>query len=185
MLRTWTPVLPTLPARHPVTLPTHMANAIPNSSSGFTLLELMIASTIIIAVTGGILVNYNSFTDRQRLKQSALNLKNNLRLAQSKAIAGQKPPGVACTTLVGFRLTFQASRYTTQASCQPQGLVGNIDTVDLPSGVTFSPVPGSFTFQILTRGLSTNSDASLTLTSGAQNLQLLVERGGSIKSIGF
>lgn len=162
-----------------------MAYVARKSNYGFTLLELMVASGVMLVITGGLLANYNNFTDRQRLKQTALNLKNNLRLAQTKATSGLKPAGVACTTLVGYNLTFQASQYTVQARCQPQGLVGPTSDVTLPTGITFSPVPVSFIFQILTLGISTNSDITLNLTSGAQTLQLLVERGGSIKSIGF
>ena len=58
---------------------------------GFTLVELIVAICIAMIVTGLILVNYNTYNDKQRVKQAAYTLKNDLRYIETKASSGEKP----------------------------------------------------------------------------------------------
>ena len=76
---------------------------------GFTLIELMVTISIIgILFTIG-MAGYTRFNRSQTLVQAALELRNDLRLTQDKALVGEKPSGW-CTgedeNMEGYRLVF-------------------------------------------------------------------------------
>jgi len=60
------------------------------SRVGFSLIELLVVISIITLLFGFGMATYNDFNRRQMVSQSAKAIKNNLRLAQSKAMAGEK-----------------------------------------------------------------------------------------------
>lgn len=149
---------------------------------GFTLIELLIAMSISMLVGGLLLANYTRYNKNQQLKQAALTLKNNLRLAQNKASAGQKPTGI-CSELIGYQITFtDNTTYQTQALCT-EGATGESVTVTLPTGITFLVVPSPITFGVLARGVS--SDVTFTLTNGSKNYVIMLSRSGDINDNGF
>ncbi len=150
---------------------------------GFTLIELVITVGISMLLIGGIVVNYNSFNDTQALKQVGLTLKNNLRLAQVKSTSVIKPES-GCTQLVGYRVTFAASSYATQAQCT-EGLVGEATTVVLPSGVTFSPIPTSVTFAALTHTLVSGNPLNVTLLGRSKRYLLQISANGEVEDVGL
>ena len=159
---------------------------------GFTLIELLIVITILVTVVGFGLASYNGFNRRERLKQTALTLKSNLRFAQTKAISAEKPSS-GCSTFVGIEVGFSASAYTTQHVCAPEGVIPTadctpgsiVDCVLLPSDVTFSHIPSNVTFQTLTNRASITSDLTITLTNGMQSYALVVSPNGSVSERGF
>jgi len=158
---------------------------------GFTLIELVVSVAISLVVTGFIIVNYNSYNEIQTLKQAALTLKNNLRYAQSKASTGGKPtptpPMVSpiCTKLTGYTVSFVENAYSIQASCDPEGLVGEMRSIDLPSGVTFSPVPLPFSFPVLSRGTTLDTVTILQLIGSGKQYGIQVSPGGDISDVGL
>ncbi len=150
---------------------------------GFTLIELIVTITIVLLLSGGAIVQYNAFTDNQRLKQAALTLKSNFRFAQSKAASGTKPAS-GCSELVGWDVRFSSSTsYEIQAQCTPQGSVGEITVATLPAGITFSPVPATITFRVLNQGVRTNP--TVTLVGRLKSYQIRVNPGGDITDLGF
>jgi prepilin-type N-terminal cleavage/methylation domain-containing protein len=152
---------------------------------GFTLIEVVVSISISLIVTGLIIANYNSYNDIQTLKQAALTLKNNLRFIQSKAGSGEKPVS-GCTELLGWTITFiDASSYKYQPSCS-DGLVDPVTTVDLPPSVKFTtPIPPSFTMNVLTRGTSLSSDTPILLTAVGKTYQLFISTSGDISDKGL
>lgn len=148
---------------------------------GFSLIELLIAMSIIIIVVGGVVANYDKFNSRQVLKQTAQTLKNDLRLAESGAITAQKPAS-GCTQLFGYQVAFTQSSYSVQADCS-EGLVGVMTTVTLPGGITFASVPSPILFGVLTQGVA--SDVTVTVTSSAGSYAISVSRSGDINDLGF
>ncbi len=153
-----------------------MASRVP---SGFTLIELLVSVAIVIVVTGGVIVNYNTYNDTQKTRQAALTVKNNLRFAQSRAYNGEKPSS-GCTQLQGYRVTFAASSYTTQAQCS-EGLAGSQQTVALEGGLSFSPIPGDVLFRVLTRGI--DSDVTVKVTGSNRSYQFQVTRSGGLSEV--
>jgi len=120
----------------------------------------MVSVTVLLLLSGFFIANYNRFNDAQKVQQAALTLVHNLGAVRTNAAFGTKPAG--CDTLVGYVVLFPDSgTYTAQASCH-LGAAGTVTTYALPTGVTFSPVPASFTFYPLNGGASANRTISLT-----------------------
>ncbi|MBI5620309.1 type II secretion system protein [Candidatus Gottesmanbacteria bacterium] len=153
-----------------------MALKAPN---GFTFIELLVSVAIVMAVTGGVIANYNTYNDSQKARNAILTVKNNLRFAQSRAYNGDKPAS-GCSQLRGYQVTFTASSYTMQASCT-EGLAGEGKTVALESGLAFSPVPSAILFGVLSRGIDTG--VTITVTGASQSFQFRVMRSGDMSEV--
>ncbi len=152
---------------------------------GFTLIELMVAVSVGLVVTGMVIVNYNSYNTIQALKQAALTLKNDIRFVETKASTGVKPSGI-CSTLVGWNMTFTANGYTYTANCDGTPST-DVTTVSYPAGVTMTtfPTPATVTFFVLSKGTSLASDATLTLLSGSKTYILYLGKNGDVSDRGF
>ncbi|MFZ5845376.1 MAG: pilus assembly FimT family protein [Patescibacteria group bacterium] len=151
--------------------------------AGFTFIELLVVMGVILLLTSGIIAGYNNFTDNQRLKQTALTLKTNLRFAQTKAASADKPTS-GCTQLVGYAVSFTNSSYNVQAQCS-EGLVGSLTSVSLPVGISFSPIPETIVFRVLTRGTTSDNPVTLTLIGRLKSYRLEVSPKGDITDLGF
>lgn len=156
-----------------------------DARKGYSLIELLVAIAILLLLTGGLLASYATYNQNQTLRQAALTVKANFRLAQSKALSGVKPTS-GCTLLEGYNVSFTQSTYSLQAQCDPQGLVGIKTDLALPSELVFSPVPSSFTFGVLTNGLLdiTNS-VPINFTGFGKTYQIAVSVNGDIADNGF
>lgn len=165
-----------IPALQTLAAVTTMASKAPN---GFTLIELLVSVAIVIVVTGGVIVNYNTYNDAQKARQAGLTVKNNLRFAQSRAYNGEKPAS-GCTQLLGYRVAFTATSYTIQAQCT-EGVTGSQQSMILDSGLSFSPVPPDILFRVLTRGL--DSDVTVKVTGSNRSYQFGVARSGDMSEV--
>lgn len=115
---------------------------------GFTLVELVVVTAIIIGISGFGTANYLSFNEKQTIEQAAKTVKNNLRLIQQKAIAGEKDTGVCGPqVLAGWCLSpdgsGQANAYKLYGTCgdPADGVTSfpNIPvSIDMPAGVTLT-----------------------------------------------
>ena len=149
--------------------------------SGFTLLELLVAMGIALVLAGGIFAGYERFNKNERLRQAGATLKSNLRLAQSKAMSGEKPTA-GCTQLTGVTVSFSGSSYTIQAQCT-EGLVGSQITIILPTSITVSSTLSPLVFGVLNRGVGT--DVTITLTDGSKSFAVTVSQSGDINELGI
>lgn len=145
------------------------------SCPGLTLIEFLVVVSIITILSAMGISVYNQFNRRQILTQAVKNLKNDLRLAQSKAMAGEKPSG--CTgTLSGYQVVFYSipdpdrDTYKIFAICDSGSTP--VGTYELPENVRFSPSgppdPSPITFNVLTRGVSGAGSINLTAFSKTQ-----------------
>lgn len=151
---------------------------------GFTLIELIVSISILMLLVSGLLASYNNYNQSQSVGQSAQSVKANVRLAQSKALSGVKPSS-GCTELSGYTVSFTQTTYSFQARCT-EGLVGTATQLTLAQGVSFSPVPSSFTFGVLTRGLlNTDSSRTMTISGFNKTYTLSIEPNGTITDNGF
>ncbi len=165
-----------IPARRILEAVTIMASKAP---SGFTLIELLVSVAIIIVMTGGVIVNYNTYNDSQKVRAAALTIKNNLRFVQSRAYNGEKPAS-GCTELRGYQVSFTATTYIVQAMCSG-GLAGAAQDFSLDTGITFSPVPATITFRVLSRGIDT--DTTIKAVGSSKSYQFLVSRSGDMSEV--
>lgn len=146
---------------------------------GFTLLEVLVAATIISLLSGVSLVGYNRFQERQRLASAKEQLRNDLRQVQQKALSGEKPAGWcagAGQTLTAWRLVFtSAAVYEIRGVCSTGAVVsdksvtltGNASKVAGADQIDFSPLTGtapdtSFTLQATTASGNWRATVSVT-----------------------
>ncbi|MEK7532920.1 MAG: prepilin-type N-terminal cleavage/methylation domain-containing protein [Patescibacteria group bacterium] len=151
---------------------------------GFTLIELLIVITILVTVLGLGIASFTTFNRRERLKQTALTLKSYLRFSQTKAISAQKPLS-GCTTYQGMHISFTSTSYSMQHQCIPEGVVGSSESITLPVGVTFSPIPSAFTFLTRSNTDTIITDTAIRLTNGILSYSLVISPNGGVRVIGF
>lgn len=145
--------------------------------NGFTLIELMVVISIIALLAGGGVAAFSSFNKTQTLKAAANDLKNNLRLAQSKALSQEKPAGCSC--LNGYQVTIAPSSYSIQAFCGVESPVpcGATQSFLVASGVSLSP-SSTIRFWVLKGGAT---PAAITISGfGKTPLIMTVTKTGEI-----
>lgn len=156
---------------------------------GFTLIEVLVSLTVIGLLFGFGFVSFRDFSRRQQLEGTARSLKGELRLAQSKASAGEKPNNLKCNGLntlssYSFRI-INSTSYKIAANC----LGGSVDILDspksLPDGIFMSPAAGGVSFKVLGQGTDIVSGGSFVITlsqAGTANTSLVtITAGGEIK----
>lgn len=144
-------------------------------SFGFTLIELLISMSIMALLFGIGVARYLGFNQSQTIKQAAQKLKSDLRSAANKAITGEKN---GCGTLDGYRVSFTSGEYVTSAACSGETFIA-VNTVNLPTGVTFNPLPSSIFFKVLGQGA--NSATTITLSGFGRSETMTVNISGEIQ----
>lgn len=163
-------------------------------SFGFTLIELLVVVSVIgLLFTVGI-ASYQEFNRKQTVSQSAKNVISGLRLAQSKAISGEKDSS-KCGNPLKSRLNYwsfsvlSGNKYQIQGNCTnndakpPKTITFSTQEFSLPSNVSLSSP--EIRFLPFTQGV--NQPASLCL-SGYNNTyfyKISVTSTGEIKDEGF
>lgn len=154
--------------------------------SGYTLIEILVALTIVGILFGFGYVNFRDFSRRQALAGVVKQIQGDLRLAQQMALSGQKPSDLSCGTLDGIRFGITPpSVYRLRAQCN--GAAGFIyKEVTLPGGITITPdgATNPIIFKVLGRGTNIVSPAAvITLTQTGTNATAIitVASGGEIQ----
>ena len=143
---------------------------------GFTLIELLVAVSVMGIVFSVGVAQYQEFNRRQIVLQAAQDLKSDLRLAQDKALAGEKPSG--CVTLEGYRLSFTSEKnYKIEAVCSG-GVTSEVKSVDLSGNVT-GPSGEWVLFKVLAQGVENPGDFYLS-GYGRWVEKVAVEAAGNI-----
>lgn len=152
--------------------------------NGFTLIELLIVSTIIgILLTTGV-ASYNNFNRKRMVREAALELMNNLRYAQSKALSGEKPTG--CTDVLdGWKLEFTSSRdYRILPVCSGAPLESAKITYSFSHDkISKTSGPNSFLFKVLAQGV--NYGGEIELSGFGYQYKIKVTESGEISDEGF
>lgn len=157
---------------------------------GFTLIELTIATAILMSLTGFGTASYLNFNEKQVLEQAGKDLKNHLRLAQEKALAGEKDTAVCGTDkpLDGWCFSKEGTGYKIYGHCGGEtGGAGGVfrrQDFTLPSGVSLTVYPDE---KLLFGALSQGADREITYclsgtfpSLGTQKYKITVKPGGEI-----
>lgn len=127
---------------------------------GFTLIEILVSISIVSLLTGLTIAGYGTFNKKQTVKTAAYQLASNLRLAQQKAISGEKPSG--CTgNLQSWQINITANNYSQVVVCINPDFSTTINTTVFPTNVTSST--GTITFSAMT-GSVTAGAGTYTIT---------------------
>jgi len=145
---------------------------------GFTFIELIVVVAILMVLSLGVIVNYNSYTDREHVRQSGLTLKSDLRLTLSKVNSGVKYE--TCQTLESYDISFSTSSYTITPRCSNG--VDASTTVNLPKDVTFQPVPSTIRLLPLSVGTDLLADTIITLTGISSTYTITISPSGTISN---
>lgn len=162
--------------------------------SGYTLIEILIALTIIGLIFGIGYVSFRDFARRQALSGTVRSLKGDLRLAQEEALTGKKPNDalkkcvdpldVTKPLLNGYNFTVvNGSTYTIEAACSG----GNIEVkrVTLSSDMVISaPNPNPILFKILGQGTNigvTSAVVSITQAGTGSIATINISSAGEIR----
>lgn len=156
--------------------------------SGFSLLELIIATAIVVLVAGGGIAGFVSFTDRQEVLNTALEVQQLMRTAQSKARVRDVPDLCDATPLTSYQVTVESSSIALVAVC---GSSQTIKTYTFPNGVTIIPQQ-SIKFATLDQ-LVTKPDGSqlpgdpplitYTISKGTYSFAFTVSSTGAISKL--
>ena len=157
------------------------------NTSAYTLIEILVTLTIIgILFTVGY-ANFRSFSQRQGVLNVAKSLQGDLRLAQQKALSGEKPNDARCTSpnrLNGYGVVFNASGYTVEADCN--GVMVSVKDVAFTSDISIVspfPSPNPIIFKVLGNGTNIDTSTSITISqAGTTNkTSVVIDSGGNIQ----
>ena len=88
----------------------------------------------------------------------------------------------AVLTLTGWAMTITAGFYSYQARCTGV-LTGTPTIIQLPSGITFSSGPTTFTFQVLTHGTDLSVPLNLVLVGSGKTSTIQISPSGDISDL--
>ena len=162
--------------------PTKISRKFSRVNSGFTLIELLITMTIITLLFSIGIAQYNKFNRRQILVKAKDELVSNLRLAQGKSLAAEKPTGCLTNLLEGHRLEFVNNQeYRIVAVCGSGPNYPEVKPIiSLPKNVTKQGDPKQAVFfRVLSQGSPT--DATITLSGFGETTTVAVTTSGEIK----
>ena len=151
-----------------------------SSNLGFTIVELLIIlSLIALLFTLGI-AQYNRFNRSQTLTQTKNELVSNLRLAQGKSLAGEKPNQCGDEALLGHQLEFTNNQsYKIVAVCGSEPYPEVKQTVTFPEGVIKTSAENIVFFKILSQGVE--SEVTITLSGFGETRDIIITAAGEIK----
>ncbi|HUC94566.1 MAG TPA: prepilin-type N-terminal cleavage/methylation domain-containing protein [Candidatus Saccharimonadales bacterium] len=149
--------------------------------NGYTLIEILVALTIIGLLFSFGYVSFRDYSRRQAVSDAVKTIQGDLRLAEGDAITGQKPTGCN-TTLDTFSFTIVSQwEYKIEGNCGITTIP--VKDVILPSGITIS-TPPALQFKVLGQGTNIVG-ASWVITvsqTGTTNTgKVTVTTGGDIQ----
>lgn len=115
---------------------------------GFTLIEILVAISIVGLLFGLGYAAYREFTFRQSLENTHKELGVNFELVRQLALSGEKPAGCS-GALKGYRVSFESVVYRVYAACDSDILVR---TILLAPGVEFVSYTNNVLFKVLGQG---------------------------------
>jgi prepilin-type N-terminal cleavage/methylation domain-containing protein len=162
-------------------------------TTGYTLIEILVALTVIGLLFSLGYANYRAFSQRQALLGAVKQLQGDLRLAQQMALSGQKPIDPNCASpansLNGYNFTvLSGDNYEIRASCTGGAVALAGKDVTISSGITIAspfPSPNPILFRVLGNGtnIPEGGNSVITLTQAGTNntTTVTITSGGEIK----
>lgn len=159
-------------------------------NNGFSLIELLVSISIISVLFGVGIAAYNEFNRKQIMTQNAKQVESDLRLAQNKALTGQKDCVTVCggdingrctntsLPLVGWFINFTTKEIYGKCSTSVFGT----STITYPDSITVTSSPSPIMFSTLNIG---SPSATICLSGYGKIYKLSLTASGEIKDEGF
>lgn len=146
----------------------------------FTLIEILVAVTIMMIMLGVGAVAYRKVARRQVLDQTLAGVVQTLAQAQANALSGKKI-NCAVQTLAGWQVRFSVGSYALEEACQTTNYA--VKTIIYPAKINGTlPSPNPILFRVLSRGTNVPAATTITLTdSQNQAKSVTVSNTGEIK----
>jgi prepilin-type N-terminal cleavage/methylation domain-containing protein len=152
-------------------------------SSGFTMIEMLLSVSIMLVLVGGGVAAFVTFNDSQQLKGATKELQTYMRVAQTKARLGDRPP--TCGRLDGYAVRVAESSNVLRmvAICD----IGDVEVqTKTLEGITSIQVDNDVVdveFGVLQGGV-TNSGTISIQSDGGSVETFAVSAGGEIGTTG-
>lgn len=164
------------------------------NGAGFTLIELVVAFSIIAVLSTIGVAAFLNYSRSQTLQQATNDLITTLNVAKSKAIAQIKPNDARCLpdkVLSGYKVVLNTGQYTLYAVCGngvnvpiPPATDTTPITAKLPKGVSFDSsmtLPMTITFGVLTGGVVGSGSIILDGVGVTTGKTITITKGGLIE----
>lgn len=166
---------------------------------GFSLLELLIAISVVSLLIGIGISNYRDFQYRQKVDDMSRKLISSLRAIQQDAASGAKKPSTLCTgPLSGYQIFFnvnavsyntgtKSNGYTVSSLCPTTSNL--VETVTFPSDqfiiINRTPANAKFLFKTLQSGTDIPVNNPFIFAAGSDNtdrtITITVDSTGTIQ----
>lgn len=149
--------------------------------AGYTLIEILVSTTILLLIVGGGMAAYRNFATKQTIVNATRNFAVDLRTVQKKARSGEKPADCGTQTLDGWEVVKNSGDdfYITRAICGGAPIVSSEQLEELESGARF--VDSSFAIQFTVITGFTNTQTTITLQSGDLRSEVRINQAGGIE----
>ena len=162
-----------------------MKKLCPKKYSAFTLIELLVVVSIIGILFGVGIAAYNQFNRTQIVVQTAKQIKTYLRLAQSKALTGEKDTacgsGPGSVPLEGWYISFSTKEIYGKCGATKFGA----SPLDIPTNVSVTYGANPLKFKTLAGGAEIDTEAIICISGFSKEYQLRVTSSGEIKDDGL
>jgi type IV fimbrial biogenesis protein FimT len=163
----------------------HFSN---NKTKGFSLIELIIASAIMVVLAALALPSYNQMIQNNRIKSAADSIYNGMQVARAAAVSRNES--------VQFELRGTNSAWTTcvkppAGSCPNPDNATTVQSRSVGDGSStdisvVSSAPGPYIFnglgQLAPAPITFDIDNTAISPSDSRNLRVIVSAGGSVKT---
>lgn len=128
--------------------------------AGFTLVEMLVAITVLTTITGFGTANYLNFSERQTLTQAGQTLMNNLRYVQGKALSGEKDATICTVPVTLANIPLKGWCFSPGSGAKDYSIYGAcVNIPPEPAEPTPSPYPFSQKFYNLENNVSIRGSA--------------------------
>ncbi len=146
----------------------------------FTLVEILVAMTILAIIAGVGIAGFRLAAQRQSVDAAQGHLVGVLSQAQSNASAGVENSSCGATSLSGWRVTFTANTYTIEALCGATTFSSKTYTLATAITITTLPVPNPILFKTLRSGTNIPNTTTITLTGNGIIRNISVSNVGQV-----
>jgi len=146
----------------------------------FTLIEILVVTAIIMIVTGTGIAGYRRFNQKQILQTAAAELKSNLNLARSWAMAPRKSYCKKIDKpLSGYKVEIMNNFYEIYEVCDDASSSSSlIETFNFPDALN-GVANEAFLFQVLNGAVS--NEVAITLGLDDMSEKIIIKTNGQIE----